>query len=34
MEPLPAPFEERWARWGLEGNPRRVRIGLGNVLAL
>ncbi len=34
MEPLPAAFDERWARWRLDGNRRRVRIGLWIVLAL
>jgi signal transduction histidine kinase len=33
-DPLPAAFEERWARWRLEGNRRRVRIGLWIAVAL
>ena len=28
MEALPAAFEQRWARWVLESNRRRTRIGL------
>ena len=28
MDALPAAFEERWARWLLESNRRRTRIGL------
>ncbi|HEX9577001.1 MAG TPA: HAMP domain-containing sensor histidine kinase [Myxococcales bacterium] len=33
-EPLPAAFEERWARWLLERNRRRIRIGLWITLTL
>jgi signal transduction histidine kinase len=33
-EPLPAAFEERWARWLLERNKRRIRIGLWITLTL
>jgi len=34
MEPLPAAFEQRWLRWLLERNRRRIRIGLWITLAL
>jgi signal transduction histidine kinase len=33
-EPLPALFEERWSRWVLDGNRRRVRIALYIALVL
>jgi len=34
MDALPAAFEERWARWLLESNRRRTRIGLFIACAL
>ena len=34
MEPLPPAFEEHWARWLLERNRRRIRIGLWITIAL
>lgn len=34
MEPLPAAFEQRWARWLLESNQRRTRTALYIASAL
>jgi len=34
MEPLPAAFEQRWARWLLESNRRRTRTALYIAVAL
>ena len=34
IEPLPATFEEDWARWLLDRNRRRIRVGLWITIAL